>query len=475
MSDTAQEAAAPEQIPQVETSPPPHSWIGLVVGFALLFLLSAATLMLASQFVSSRPIDLKAASLGASDAVGDLLQTHQVPSQNISFSAPELRKTASAHYYQFEYEVRLPDTLSLTGMVKLLERELLPQGVLTSESTAEPNQRSLRLSVGDFSIGTVTLSRAPLPQSLPDAAAIVQEDSGNAPEPLVREATAPPTPMKQPSKPKAVVSVVAKAQPDPPSEPKKDAVEPAGGWRPPTRGSLAARDLRRPESPKDWKVAGRSPKVAIIVDDGGYGGSATDVILGLTTRLTFAILPNTPYGTELANEAGALGFEVMLHMPMENTSADLRHEGQIETDMNEADIHRLVTHALSQVPGAVGVNNHQGSKFTAHADVLSFFMEDTLAEGLFFIDSRTTRDSVAYDVAVEHGVPSAYRDLFLDHDNARDEIRSRFRQLMATARRDGSAIAICHFRPNTALVLREMLPELRMGGIELVHVSELVK
>jgi len=300
-------------------------------------------------------------------------------------------------------------------------------------------------------------------------------DSVISPVPPLHEATAPPTLPEETPKPEAADSVIASAQPDPPPKPVTAAIVHTGGWRPPTEGSLAARDRRRSQAPKEWKVAGRSPRVAIIVDDGGYGGSATDVILGLTTRLTFAILPNTPHGTALAEEAGALGFEVMLHMPMENTSADLRHEGQIEIDMDEADIQRLVTHALSQVPGAVGVNNHQGSKFTAHADVLSFFMEDTLAEGLFFIDSRTTPDSVAYDVAVEHGVPSAYRDLFLDHDNDRDKIRSRFRQLMGTARRDGSAIAICHFRPNTALVLREMLPELRMGGIELVHASELVK
>lgn len=473
MSDDTQEAVADGQIPQLEA--PPHSWGGLAVGFVGLLLLCGATLALASQFVSSRPMDLKLASLGAAEAVGDLLLTHLVPSENILVSEPELTKTPSAHYFQFKYDVLLPDTLSLGGMAKLLERDLLPQGVLTTLEPSGSNRRSLRLSVGDFSIGTVNLSRTPLPQSQPKAVAIVPDTSEPPAEPPLQEAKAPSSSMEDAQEAEASKGLVEEAQPEEAPETEKVEVEHRGGWRPPTKGSLAAREARKARPPRAWKVADHAPRLAIIVDDGGYGGTSTDVILGLTTRLTFAILPNTPYGTVLAREATALGFEILLHMPMENTDGGLRHEGQIETDMNESDIQRLLTDALSQVPGAVGVNNHMGSKFTAHADVLSFFMEDTLAEGLFFIDSRTTPDSVAYDVATEHGVPSASRDLFLDHDNDRDEIRGRFRQLMATARRDGSAIGICHFRPNTALVLREMLPELRLGGIELVHVSELVK
>ena len=96
-------------------------------------------------------------------------------------------------------------------------------------------------------------------------------------------------------------------------------------------------------------------------------------------------------------------------------------------------------------------------------------------QGIYVIDSRTTKDGRADGVAKEHGIPSAYRDIFLDHDNDIEKIRVRFRELMEVAQRDGSAIGICHFRPNTAFILREKLPELRLAGIELVHASELVR
>ena len=475
MSEEAREDIFPE--PTSRQEGPPHSWLGIGLGFTGLLFLTVATLLLAAQFERNRPMDLRAASLEVGDTVADLLHMHQVPADNILVSRPKLQKTASAYFYHFEYNVLLPETLSLGGMAKLIERDLLPRGVLTSEEDSGANLRVLDLSVGDFAFATVTLSRSPVPPIEAEGPLALRAElpattqvppSQDPPSTTARDmgrdlkttpppqrpgtfAAAPPVPAPKESKPQNIP-----ARPAP--------------MAPPAQAGSGSR-----KAPTTWKVAQARPRVAIIVDDGGYGGVATDVILGLTTRLTVAVLPNTPFGTELAAEAAALGFEVILHMPMENMSGDLVHEGQIETDMKETDIRRLMTHALSQVPEAVGINNHMGSKFTAHADVLSYFMGGVRERGLYFIDSRTTTDSRAYEVAREYGVPSAYRDIFLDHDNDLQKIRTRFNELMELARRDGSALGICHFRPNTASILREKLPELRLAGIELVHASELVR
>ena len=507
MSEDAQEAAdvredvSPEQLPLADG--PPHSWVGIFLGFAGLLILAGVAFMLTGQFIRSRPMDLKQASLEAADAVGDLLFTHQVPSGNIVASEPELHRTRSAHYYSFEYDVRLPDTVSLGGMAKLIERDLLPRGVLVSEKGAQAHLRALDLSMGDCPIATVKLSQAPPPQSTaqqspiaakprPDRIVMASRQTPDAKRITEQPAIAPEakpdrieTASRQTPVPAVTVddTVAAKGAPLIPQESRElplPAPEEPVHDVPGTAIGPALSSARMPadgerEEPGTWKVAGVRPRVAIIVDDGGYGGSASDVILGLTTRLTLSILPNTPFGTELAHEAALRGFEVMLHMPMENTSGDLTHDGQIETHMGEGDILRLMSNALAQVPGAVGVNNHMGSKFTAHAGALELFMSGVRDTGLFFVDSRTTPDSRAYRMAKTHGIDSAYRDLFLDHDDDLESIRKRFRELADTAKRDGSAIGICHFRLNTASVLREMLPELRLAGIELVHVSELVR
>ena len=212
-------------------------------------------------------------------------------------------------------------------------------------------------------------------------------------------------------------------------------------------------------------------RVAIIVDDGGYGGSVTEAILALDTGLTLAILPNTPFAKDTAQRAVELGFEVMLHMPM----AHCNFPGRLSTDMTERQVRELTENALAQVPGAVGVNNHAGSQFTADENAMRRFLKPIKAKGLYFVDSRTTSDTVAYDVAERVGLRAAARDVFLDNEKAPSYIRGQFEHLIEVVQRKGEAVAICHFRPTTAQVLPEVLPKLQESGITLVHASELVQ
>lgn len=212
-------------------------------------------------------------------------------------------------------------------------------------------------------------------------------------------------------------------------------------------------------------------RVAIIVDDGGYGGPVTEKILALDAHLTLAILPNTPEAKETAARAKEKGFEILLHMPMEKAN----FPGRISTDMNGAQVRQLTEDALNQVPGAVGVNNHAGSVYTANEEAMKRFLEVIKEHPLFFIDSRTTANTKAYDVAKSMGIRTGKRNVFLDHENSVAYIRTQFERLLHVVETNGSAIAICHFRPHTAKVLSEMLPKLAENGIALVHVSELVQ
>jgi hypothetical protein len=212
-----------------------------------------------------------------------------------------------------------------------------------------------------------------------------------------------------------------------------------------------------------------APKVAIIVDDGGYDGNIASKLLALNSGLTLAILPNTPLAADTARRASELGFCVMLHMPMEIANMP----GQITTRMTREQILERTNHALAQLPEAVGVNNHMGSVFTADAAAMTTFLECIKDKPLFFIDSRTTSRSKAYETAKKIGIPTACRDVFLDHRNDPNYIIAQFNHLMAVAKEQGRAIGICHFRPNTVQVLAQMLPQLERNGIKLVHASEL--
>ena len=65
--------------------------------------------------------------------------------------------------------------------------------------------------------------------------------------------------------------------------------------------------------------------------------------------------------------------------------------------------------------------------------------------------------------------------MFLDNQKDHDYIRGQFQHLLDVAKEQGRAIAICHFRPDTAEVLGEVLPQLEGEGVTLVHASELVQ
>jgi polysaccharide deacetylase 2 family uncharacterized protein YibQ len=224
------------------------------------------------------------------------------------------------------------------------------------------------------------------------------------------------------------------------------------------------------------KAGETRPRIAIIVDDGGYGGSTTDAILDLDPGLTLAILPHTPHATSTAKRAKALGFELMLHMPMEaeEPTGDLLKP--LTLAMTPEQIAAGLETALLHVPGAAGVNNHEGSKFTGDTAAVAALMAVLKERSLYFVDSLTSPLSVAADVARTQGIPAAARDVFLDNERDENYIRGQFDELLARAREHGAAIGICHFREDTARVLAELLDQLKKEDrIDLVHVSEIVK
>ncbi len=230
-----------------------------------------------------------------------------------------------------------------------------------------------------------------------------------------------------------------------------------------------------PDSRKPAARSGTPPRAAIIVDDGGYGTLASDAILAMDTRLTLAILPCTPFARETAETARSRGFEVLVHLPLESENGEAAFPDQLTTAMNQDEMLERLDAALDNVPGATGLNNHTGSKFTADAAAMRRLLDGVKRRGLFFIDSRTTPDTVAETVARELGVPTASRAVFLDNESEPDFIRGQVAALVEVAESGVPAIGICHFRATTAALLPELLRLLETHGVALVHASELVQ
>jgi polysaccharide deacetylase 2 family uncharacterized protein YibQ len=223
--------------------------------------------------------------------------------------------------------------------------------------------------------------------------------------------------------------------------------------------------------------AAGQPRVAIIIDDLGYHLEAGRRAIALPGPVAFAVLPGTPRATALANWAHENGKEVLLHLPLQANSKDKKNEPVgIDLDMSREAVGSTFEAALSSVPHVIGVNGHRGSLLTRHPGHMLWLMEEIRArDGLFFVDSYTTVDSVAMQMATEVGVNATRRDVFLDPDRSPDTVARQFERMKHLARKRGFVVAIGHPYAATLALLEKELPKLGEQGIELVTISELVK
>lgn len=237
----------------------------------------------------------------------------------------------------------------------------------------------------------------------------------------------------------------------------------------------ANRTAKSHPAPHPSRPVASGPKLAIILDDVAGDASAADGIFALHYPLTLSVLPNHPQSSEIAKEAHRRGYQVMLHLPMESMANETAEAQELRPGMSPSEISRTLDAMLHTVPYAAGVNNHQGSRATSDAQLMSELMPLLRSHQLFFVDSRTTAATVAYDAAQSAGVRCAFRNVpFLDDVQ---EVRAVHRQLELAAkdaREKGQAIAIGHPHPATLRALAQFLPEAEAQGIRLVHASDLV-
>jgi len=219
-----------------------------------------------------------------------------------------------------------------------------------------------------------------------------------------------------------------------------------------------------------------SPKVAFIIDDLGYETGVAKKIMELEFPVALSILPFLRYSEFIAEEGKKNNQEIMLHLPMEsNNSSTNPGPGAIKFYMSEEEIRQAVRDCILDFPYIIGANNHMGSKITEDRKIMEIILEEIKEYNLFFIDSITTKDSIAYEVAQEMKIKSAARSVFLDNENDMEYIKGQMLEVQETALKEGVVIAIGHSRINTFYVLKRMVPELIKAGIEVVPVSELVR
>lgn len=211
-------------------------------------------------------------------------------------------------------------------------------------------------------------------------------------------------------------------------------------------------------------------RIAIVIDDIGYRYTDKNV-LSLPGEITYSILPHTPYGKILATKANKNHKEVLLHIPMEAENGKKLGPGALTSEMNKAEIHASLNESLTEVPFAIGINNHMGSHLTQLAEPMSWTMSFLKKHHLLFLDSKTSVNSKASMIAQQMGVPVKGRHFFLDNQLTEEYINKQFQALIEYAQTQHVAIAIAHPHPETIKALLRLIPTLQKNNIELVPLS----
>jgi len=248
-------------------------------------------------------------------------------------------------------------------------------------------------------------------------------------------------------------------------------------WRSQRTHTIRITESTASSVPASAALPPNAARLAIIIDDFGEDAAPAREFLKLPCPLTLSIIPNLQHSTDIADEAYKRGDEILLHFPMEASEGNAESEAvELRVGMKSDQVDDMLSSMLASVPHAAGVNNHQGSRATADSALMDALMPALRRRGLFFVDSRTTVDTVAYTAAEHDGVPATFRSAeFLDDVETRSAVLRQLDRAASEAKHKGWAVTIGHPHPATLAALREALPRLASRGVYLVFVSDVLK
>lgn len=217
----------------------------------------------------------------------------------------------------------------------------------------------------------------------------------------------------------------------------------------------------------DMRVA--LPTITIIIDDVGDSQRLGLRAANLPNEVALSILPHTPFSRSIANYGHSRGMNILLHQPMESkANVRLLGPGALLQKMNHQQFSRVLEKNINAVPFVIGINNHMGSLLTENHEKMNWLMAELKSRDMFFVDSRTTSNSIAQQTAQHWQIPNISRKIFLDHVDDPKAIAKQFERLLRVAKKYGHAIAIGHPRKNTLDFLEKNLQNLSASGITLI-------
>jgi hypothetical protein len=227
--------------------------------------------------------------------------------------------------------------------------------------------------------------------------------------------------------------------------------------------------IPKPHHPKVKKTKKSHAKLAIIIDD-VMTKYQVRAIKSLHIPITMSFLPPSKARPNSAKLARKEKF-YMVHLPMEAMHFTAEEPLTLRTTDTKADIKKRIDQLQKLFPRVRYINNHTGSKFTSNEQSMRYLLNILKDKKIHFIDSRTTAKTKAPKIMKELGLPYIARDVFLDHKQTKQYIKSEIKRAIKIAKKTGWAIAIGHPHKNTLQALAESKQLLK--SVELVYINKI--
>ena len=218
-------------------------------------------------------------------------------------------------------------------------------------------------------------------------------------------------------------------------------------------------------------------QVAIVIDDLGYNRTNAERFLKLPQKITYAVFPHLPLSRSLGEKFSEHGKEIIIHLPMEALDNEQNNNETLilRTGDDEARVNDIIKKAVTNLPTARGLNNHKGSKATQDSELMKNLMVALKKSNLMFLDSVTSDQSQAFDIAQELGLLSFRRDIFIDGNTSIEYIQQKLWDAVSIAKKRGYSIAIGHVKSETYQALESFFHSFNDPEVEFVYLSELIQ
>ena len=226
------------------------------------------------------------------------------------------------------------------------------------------------------------------------------------------------------------------------------------------------------------KAAGQPPRIAVLIDGMGVSDGVTaEAIKALPAPVSVAY---GAYGRNLQDwvtKARAAGHEVLLQIPLEPMDYPTNDPGPhtlLTTLPPEENMKRLQW-LMSRFTGYVGVTNQMGAKLETTQDAFLPVLEEVKARGLLFVDDGTTQNSTGGQIAGTIGLDYAAADVQIDAVSSPESIAKALSRLEALSKERGSAIGVASAKSATIKQLAQWAGQLQGKGFVLIPVSAAIR